>query len=72
MLQKQKATIRYGGQWLVQFHLPEKPLSANADNDDNANADKNIRRGDLAAGKCRTKIAVCVTHQLWLSSQFKD
>jgi hypothetical protein len=49
-----------------------KPLSANADNDDNANADKNIRRGDLAAGKCRTKIAVCVTHQLWLSSQFKD
>jgi len=25
MLQKQKATIRYGGQWLVQFHLPESP-----------------------------------------------
>jgi len=40
------------GQWLrAKYGLPEKPLSAKADNDDNANADKNMLDGTRAAGE---------------------
>jgi hypothetical protein len=50
----------------VQMSFAEKPLSAKADNDDNANADKNILNGGRTAGKCRIKFVVFVTHWLWL------
>ena len=48
-----------------------KALSAAKDNDNNANADKNIHDTGRAARKYRIKFVVCVTHQLWLPANSK-
>lgn len=66
LCQNKKPPSVFYGQWLRAIPFAGKALSAKADNDDNANADKNISNGHRSAVKCRIKFVVRVTHQLWL------